>query len=108
MNSDAFLEVLYQAYCLIGGNKEMGTTVLLAQIYKALTILPMLRDEYDKNDFARDLLMLDRSSIRTTKTGLSFSLPAATGTKGSKDIFTSIGPDGEPVTFYAITFGVTL
>jgi hypothetical protein len=83
----------------------MGTTILLAQIYKALTILPMLSGEYDKNDFARDLLMLDRSGVRTTKTGLSFSLPAATGTKGSKDIFASVGPDGEVVTFYAINFG---
>jgi hypothetical protein len=104
MRSETFLEVLYQAYCLIVGNTETGTTVLLAQIYKVLTILPMLGHEYDKSEFARDLLMLDRSGVRTTKTGLSFSLPAATGTKGSKDIFTSVGPDGVIVTFYAINF----
>jgi len=97
-----FLEALYSAYALVAGPD--GGAVTLAKIYKAFTLLPNSSAEYSRDDFARDLLTLDRSGIAETKSGARFSLPASTGTKESRDTFACVAPDGEVVTYYAIHF----
>jgi hypothetical protein len=50
------------------------------------------------------LLLLDRSGLTRTKTGAKLSLPASTGTKGSKGTFSFVSPDGETVTYYGLQF----
>jgi hypothetical protein len=100
---ESFLEVLHRVYRLLAG-KEYGTTVALAAVYEALTLLPGSTAAYDRTDFARDLFILDRSGLTRTKSGASFSLPASTGTKGSKGTYSFVAPDGEPVTYYGIRF----
>lgn len=39
-----------------------------------------------------------------TVDGFKMTLPASTGTKGGKGLFRTVGPDGEPITLYAIRF----
>lgn len=101
-NVQPFLEALYSAYALVSGSG--GGTVTLAKIYRAFTLLPNSSVDYGRDDFARDLLTLDRSGITETKSGARFSLPASTGTKDSRDTFACVAPDGEVVTYYAIKF----
>jgi hypothetical protein len=100
---ESFLSVLHRAYRLLAG-KEYGKTVALAAIYDALTMLPGSTANYDRTDFVRDLFLLDRSNVTTTKSGAVCSLPASTGTKAPKGTFSFIAPNGEAVTYYGIRF----
>ncbi len=100
----AFLEAAYAAYNLIVGKQGVGSTVLLARIYAAMTLLPGVSAEYGRDDFARDLLLLDRNGPTHTKSGARVSLPASTGTRGARDVFASVAQNGERVTYYGISF----
>ena len=102
-NPEQFLEVLHRAYRLLAGN-EYGKAVVLASIYEALTMLPGSTSTYDRTDFVRDLFLLDRSGANRTKSGAQCSLPASTGTKGTKSTFSFVAPDGETITYYGIRF----
>jgi hypothetical protein len=97
------LEMLHRAYRLVVG-KEYGKTVTLVSIYEALTLLPGSTANYDPTDFVRDLFLLDRSGVKATKAGASYSLPASTGTKAAKGTYSFIAPDGETVSYYGIRF----
>jgi hypothetical protein len=100
---EAVLELLHRAYRLLVGN-EYGKTITLASVYDALTMLPGSKDNFDQVDFVRDLFLLDRSGVTRTKSGAVCSLPASTGTKGARNTFFFIAPDGETVTYYGIRF----
>lgn len=101
---DRFIETLFRAYRLVLGTDRMGVTARLADVYDALTLLPGAATEYGKSDFTRDLFLLDRSGVSTTKSGLRMSLPASTGTKGGRDVLQFVAPDGETVTYYGLRF----
>lgn len=100
---EAFLEVLHRAYLLLAAG-DYGKTVALSAIYEALTLLPGSTANYDQTDFVRDLFLLDRNGITRTKAGAICSLPASTGTKGTRGTFSFVAPDGETVTYYGIKF----
>lgn len=103
--SDRFLEAVYRAYRLIVGPDRQGSVALLVDVYDAFTLLPGVAVDYGQSDFARDLFLLDRSGLSQTKAGLSVSLPASTGTKSSKGLFTFVAPDGELITYFGVRFG---
>jgi len=103
-NSQRFLDALYSAYALVAGDSASGKTVRLADIYRAFTLLPGSSSDYGKDDFARDLFVLDRSGVTQTRSGARVSLPASTGTRGSRDTFVCAAPDGQLVTYYAVKF----
>ncbi len=67
-------------------------------------MLPGSTANFDQTDFVRDLFLLDRSGVNKTKSGATCSLPASTGTKGARNLFYFIAPDGETVTYYGIRF----
>lgn len=98
-----FIEVLHRAYRLLVGG-ENGVTVPLERVYETLTLLPGAANEYEKTAFGRDLLMLDQSGVTKTRSGAVISLPASTGTKGSRSALSIVSRDGTLVTFYAIRF----
>ncbi len=104
LNPERFLATLFDAYRQAVGadNLERGTK--LVDLYDILTIHPEMRKQYDKNEFTRDLHLLDRSGITTTKQGYELSLPAATGTKSSSGTLTIVGSDGNAHTYYGIRF----
>lgn len=99
-----FLESLFRAYQLLLGDRELGATVPLDRVYEVLTLLPGSGADYGKDDFGRDLLMLDQGGVAKTKSGAIVSLPASTGTKGSRTALSIVGPDGNLVTFYGLRF----
>jgi hypothetical protein len=102
--TERFLESLFRAYRLIVGDGRLGTVAPLATVYDALTLLPGAASDYGTSDFARDLYLLDRSGVSTTKSGARVSLPASTGTKTARGVITFVAPDGQVLTYYGIRF----
>ena len=79
-----FLELLYRAWRrLIGADRReggAGPVVALADIHETLTLLPGA--DYPSEEFARDLLLLDRRPDLRTRDGCRFEFPASTLSKG--------------------------
>lgn len=108
-----FLESLYEAYALVLGERSSkqlmlnhsGSVVPLAEIYKALTLLPGSRGLMDETDFARGIYILETQGPLRTKKGARVSFPASTGTKGGQGTtFQFVGPEGQVIRYYAIQF----
>ena len=110
-----FLEALHQVYSelvkkdsagrLIEG--VHGQVVQLSRIYKLFTSLPGSNRDYTPTDFARDLYQLETSGVTKTKSGATAAFPASTGTRGTRGLFTFVGPDGQNVQYYGIRFTKT-
>ena len=96
----AFLETLFSAYKLIAQGERARTAVSLEEIFHVLTLSPGA--DYSKEDFARDLLVLDRSGVNTTRRGAPISLLPPT--RESRHTFVCATPEGEIVRFYGIRF----
>ncbi len=103
---EPFLEALLRAYRLALPEKKgrtMGATVSLLEIYQILTLFPGQAKEYSKQEFARDLYLLDQSDARRTRDGLRVSFPAATGTKAGGTLST-VTRAGEMKVYYGLAF----
>lgn len=107
-----FLESLYSVYIDIVDrpssdllSSRSGSVVPLARIYKLMTSLPGGARDYDRNDFARDLYILDSNGPHRARNGATVSFPSSTGTrKRSRDLFSFIGPEGDKAEYYGIRF----
>ena len=107
-----FLEALYEVYLelvkedsagrLIEG--VQGRVVQLSRIYKLFTSLPGSSRDYTSTDFARDLYLLETSDPTKTKSGATVSFHASTATRGTRGVFTFVGPDGQDVQYYGVRF----
>jgi hypothetical protein len=101
--SQGFLNLLHRAYtyCLSGKGSEV---VSLGRIYDILTLMPGASKDYTRDDFSRDLYLLDRSLGATTRGGHVPVLSASTGTRHGGEVFLTIGEDGEEKRYYGIKF----
>jgi hypothetical protein len=104
--SDAFLESLYSAYEKSRGRDQVGKGIVipLLEIYRLLTLLPGLAREYSRQEFARDIYLLDRSSATTTKNGFVISFPGSTGLRSTKDTISVVTEEGLEKRYYGISF----
>src|SRR5579859_1861512 len=85
---DAFLETLHKAYTVLiarRGKDARGRSLAepLLDVYQLLTLLPGQSRDYSRQEFARDIYLLDRSEATTTRSGQMVSWPASTGTRSS-------------------------
>ena len=106
---DAFLESLFGAYSrIVAGQGQdlfgIGTAPRLLDLYELLTLLPGQSREYSKQEFARDIYLLDRSGVDTTRRGHQVSFPASTGTKASGSVIRVITEEGATKIYSAIAF----
>ena len=107
-NPTAFLKSLYQAYSWAEHSKPnmgasaRGPVVELLDLYEILTIFPGMARDYSRQEFTRDLYLLDISSLREFE-GASFELSASTGTRTSRYL-RMIDKQGEEKAYYAISF----
>jgi hypothetical protein len=103
--ADNFLEALLRAYRLVVAEqgKDFGATVRLLDVYRILTVLPGSASTYSRQEFARDVYMLDESGVELTRDGSRVSLPAATGTRGSQAL-TTVTREGSVKTYFGIAF----
>ena len=72
-------------------------------MYRVLTVLPGSAREYSKQEFARDLYLLDQSEVTTTKDGRTLHLPASALTRGS-GLLTTVTRSGQEKVYAGISF----
>ncbi len=102
-SSQRFLEALYAVYQVLA--PDGGRVVRLASIYKLMTSRPGSSREYGRNDFARDLYLLESKGPRQTRNATTVSFSSSTGARSrSSDLFSFIGPDGSSAEYYGIRF----
>jgi hypothetical protein len=105
---EAFLEALHDAYGTIvargRGRPSDGTVVRLLDVYALFTLLPGQSKEYSRQEFARDIYLLDQSGVTTTRRGAVVSLPASTGTRSAGSTIKVITQDGQEKAYFGLAF----
>lgn len=106
--AEAFLDSLRAGYELVvasEGKKEDGV-IRLIDIWSVLTMLPGQRGQYSKQEFARDLYLLDQSGItRTARNSRELRWSASTGTKGS-GVLVTVARSGQRQHYWGVSFSV--
>jgi len=102
--AEAFLEALAAGYDLVRARQgaRPGATVKLADVYAVLTMLPGAARDYTKQEFARDLYLLDQDGTTRTKDGRTLQLPASALTRGS-GLFTTVTRSGQAKMYAGIS-----
>jgi hypothetical protein len=112
-NEQKLLETLFDAYRYIAARIKSdwtpettgpGPVAPLMAIHELLTLLPGSDRDYSKEEFARDVHLLDRQPDLRTKDGRRFTLPASTGTKKSGQRLTIIDQQGSEKIYVGIRF----
>lgn len=97
-----FIETLFRAY---GKAVDAGDSgALLVDLYDLLTLHPETRRAYTHAEFARDVLLLDSSGLRTTRSGAEVSFVGSTGTKGGRKVLVVFDQNGNPKHYYGVRF----
>jgi hypothetical protein len=103
---ERFLAVLYRAWRRLAGplwrGSGAGPPISLADIHETLTLLP--GTDYPVEEFARDLLLLDRRPDLETRDGCRFELPASTLSRGSMKRLVVYDERGAEHTYIAVRF----
>jgi hypothetical protein len=81
---------------------QAAPVVPLVDIYGLLTLLPGQAREYSKQEFARDIYLLHRGDVTTTRSGARVSFPISRGVRGKT--LTVIDESGEQRRYYGIRF----
>jgi hypothetical protein len=106
---EVFLQSIFDAYAILvakyGKQALDGRRVeRLLEIYELLTLLPGQAKEYTRQEFGRDLYLLDRSGVTTTRKGYAASFHASTSTKPGGSTIRVITEDGRDKLYYGISF----
>ena len=110
--SRAFLDRLLKPYALLARAEDAawranqpgsGPLLALADLHEMLTLLPAAAADYPAEEFACDLLRLDRHPDARTGRGHRFELAGSTGKKGAKRL-TLFDETGAQHDYYAIRF----
>jgi hypothetical protein len=105
---DAFLESLYNAYVIAvqksGKTAKMEMTIPLIDIHALLTLLPGQAKEYSRQEFARDIYLLDQSNTVKTKKGCQILFAGSTGTKTQGRFLTIVTQSGQEKKYSGISF----
>ncbi len=104
---EAFLSALFEGYSKIAAERGSDTidaspVVALVDIYSLLTLLPGQAKEYSRQEFARDIYLLHRGNIQTTKAGARVSFPISRGVRGKT--LSVVDESGELRRYYGIRF----
>ncbi len=112
-NAQKLIDTLFEAYSLRGheivrewtpDTPGPGPVVPLLRIYRQLTPLPGSERDYTKEEFARDIYLLDQQPDLRTKDGRRFALPASTGTKAASRPVTVVDHQGMERVYVGIRF----
>lgn len=104
--AEPFLDSLRSAYELLvaGSGKRADAVVRLVDIWSTLTMLPGQRGQYSKQEFARDLYLLDQSGVTSTaRSPRTLRWAASTGTKGSGTLVT-VARNGQQQRYWGVSF----
>jgi len=104
--AEAFLDSVRGAYELLVASegKKADGVVRLIDIWSALTMLPGHRGQYSKQEFARDLYLLDQSGVTTTaRSPRQLRWSASTGTKGT-GVLVTVARNGQQQRYWGVSF----
>jgi hypothetical protein len=109
-NARAFLDRLLKPYAWFARDEQWrasvpgrGPLVALADLHEALTLWPAAAADYPAEEFAADLLRLDRQPDARSGQGHRFELAGSTGMKGAKRL-TVFDEAGAQHDYFAIRF----
>ena len=98
--------VLRSAYELrvAADDKHDDAVVRLVDIWTVLTMMPGQRTQYSRQEFARDLYLLDQSGVtRSERNPRALRWAASTGTKGA-GVLTTVARNGQEQRYWGIYF----
>jgi hypothetical protein len=100
-----FLDSLHGAYQLVVARegKTPGTVVRLVDVWSVLTLLPGQSRDYTRQEFARDLYLLDQSGEVETRHGARLRWAASTGTRNA-GVLTTVARSGQQQRYWGIAF----
>lgn len=101
-----FLEALLRAYKVIIGDADAALfhsarVVPLAKVYAVFTSLPGSSAQYTRTDFARDVYLLDSSSVTATRAGLRVKF---TGSVRQGRAVSFVDRNGNVIRYYGVQF----
>jgi hypothetical protein len=105
---EPFLDSLRAAYELVVARqaKKADAVVRLVDVWAVLTLLPGQSREYTRQEFARDLYLLDQSGVTTApRGGRRLRWSASTGTK-SAGVLTTVARGGQQQRYWGISFSL--
>lgn len=104
---EGFLESLAAGYDLVVSSKHLrpGAPARLVEVHNVLTLLPGAARDYTRQEFARDLYLLDQSGRVDTKDGRRMSLPASAMTR-SGPLLTTVTRAGQAKIYAGVAFVV--
>jgi hypothetical protein len=103
---EPFLASLLAAYDLVvvKQSKTTGAVVRLLDVYAVLTLLPGQSRDYTKQEFARDLYLLDQTGATTVgTTGRRLHWAASTGTRQA-GVLSTVARTGQQQRYWGIAF----
>ncbi len=105
--AEAFLEALALAYDLVVAKSaaRAGAVVKLVDVYAVLTVMPGAAREYSKQEFARDLYLLDMSGVTATRSGRAMSFAASALTRGA-GVLNTVTKTGQEKVYAGVQFAV--
>ena len=106
---EAFLESLFTAYGHLARRQgddatDAGQPERLIEVYELLTLMPGAARDYSRQEFARDVYLLDRSGVTTTRRGYVVSFPASTGARSAGSALRVVTEGGQEKVYYGIAF----
>ena len=103
---EQFLDSLRSGYELLVGSedKKADGVVRLVDVWSVLTMLPGQRGNYSKQEFARDLYLLDQSGVTSTsRSPRELRWSASTGTKGA-GVLVTVARSGQRQYYWGVSF----
>lgn len=103
--AEAFIETLADGYDLVVASKGLrpGAPARLVDVHKVLTLLPGAARDYTRQEFARDLYLLDQKGVVDTKNGRRMSWPASALTR-SGAVLTTVTRSGQRKIYAGVAF----
>jgi hypothetical protein len=104
--AEQFLDSLRSAYELrvAADGKRADAVVRLVDLWSVLTMMPGQRTQYSRQEFARDLYLLDQSGVtRTERNPRTLRWSASTGTKGA-GVLTTVARNGQEQQYWGVSF----
>jgi hypothetical protein len=104
--AEQFLDSLRSAYELrvAADGTRADAVIRLVDIWTVLTMMPGQRTQYSRQEFARDLYLLDQSGVtRTERNPRELRWSASTGTKGS-GVLTTVARNGQEQRYWGVSF----
>ena len=100
-----FIESLAAGYDLVVAAKGLrpAAAAKLVEVHRVLTLLPGTARDYTRQEFARDIYLLDQSGVVDCRDGRRMSLPASALTRGS-GVLSTVTRAGQTKVYAGVAF----